>query len=69
MKTQQHANYPVAAFALVVFIGWAAALYLKEWWWLAIALVIGLVAGDFVQAVVEDNAQTTSKPKGHHRDR
>lgn len=69
MNTKWRLRLPVAAFAIVVALGWVGAYLLGEWWWLALALVIGMVAGDLVQALLPESTEPKSKPKGQPRHR
>lgn len=68
MKAQRWLNPPVIAFTVSVCIGWGVSIYLSEWWWLAIGLVLGLVAGDLVEAFMPEPAQPKSKHKGPKRE-
>lgn len=61
MKILRQLNYPVLAFFLVVLAGWGFCFYCGDWWWLAGAIVVGIIAGDFVQALVTRPAPEKAK--------
>lgn len=67
MNLMRRLNPPVIAFAAAICIGWGVTIYLNEWWWLAIGLVLGLVAGDLVDALMPEPAPQKTKPKGPNR--
>lgn len=68
MATLRRINPPVIAFAISICVGWGVSIYLDEWWWLAVGLTLGLVAGDLVAALMPKPAPPKSKPKGPNRD-
>ncbi len=61
MKTVRRLNAPVLAFFLVLVGGWGLYLYYGDWWWLAGAILLGLIVGDFVEALVRE--PDSEKPK------
>lgn len=51
METKRKINSSVIAFGLATVTGWVVSFLTGEWWWMAVALVVGTVLGDIVQAV------------------
>lgn len=61
-------NAPVIAFLLVVLGGWGISIYFDQWWWVAIGLTLGLLAGDIVEALLPQARTESAKRKGTNKD-
>lgn len=54
---------PVLAFLFVIVAGWVLCLTYGEWWWLAGAIPLALVAGDLAEAVFRQPEPEKAKGK------